>query len=261
MRVCPSIFPTRQSFATACVMAFGGNNVLYLVCSKEEHDNGGSHYHVTLTLKRSQRWFHAKEYLKDNHGVIVNFSTSPNGGMYAGAYHYAIKSDKNPYHLGVLEKHPDLSAIGANVGAANANAAYRKRRSEAAAEKDKENIKKKEKSASARRMDKLDVIDFFCRKEIRTCDELLAASEIRREAGDRELARFVMNLGEKGRNDIITDAWKMHHAIRNVIVRNKTSLQITSEFVSKRDNCKCNGLWLTLAVDVLIKNNIDPYMY
>ena len=82
-------FPTRQSLEAACVAAFGGNKVQYFCCSKEEHQEGGIHYHVTILLASSTRWASSKSYLIDNYGVGVNFSTSPNGSMYAGAYHFA----------------------------------------------------------------------------------------------------------------------------------------------------------------------------
>lgn len=255
------LFPTRQSFGSACIAAFGGNNTMYFACSEEEHEAGGSHYHVALRLKSSRRWFSARKWLKDNFDVDVNFAASPNGGMYAGAFRYAAKYDEDIHTAGVLERHPDLEMIGANKGASTANAAYRKRRSDARdqqQQQQQQNTKEKEKAAKHRRIDKLDIMDFVRRKNIQNEEQLMAEAEVRREAGDRELARVVANLGKKGRKELVADAWIMHNAVANTVLRQKSRLQILKEFVSNNDCiCPSRGLWLALAIDVLSKNEIN----
>ena len=92
-------FPTWQLFGQACATAFVGNKVLYFACSKEEHQSGQQPYHVAMRLNQSQRWLHAKKFLEEKHGVVANFAPSPNGGMYAGAYRYAAKSDSEIYNI------------------------------------------------------------------------------------------------------------------------------------------------------------------
>ena len=85
-----NIFPTRESFGRACAMAFGGNKVLYFACAEEDHKTSNNkHYHVAIKLNPSQRWKTAKDNLLKNFGVVANFASSPNGGMYAGAYRNA----------------------------------------------------------------------------------------------------------------------------------------------------------------------------
>ena len=87
-------FPTRQSFGAAVVTAFGGRFVNYFCVGKEPHAAGGFHYHMSILLNTSRRWGYAKKYLMDNFDVAVNFSSSPNNGMYEGAYWYTTKQDK-----------------------------------------------------------------------------------------------------------------------------------------------------------------------
>ena len=258
-------FPTTQSFGAACVAAFGANNVNYFCCGKERHEDRGVHYHVSMLLKSSARWFSAKKYLQENYGATVNFACSP-GGMYEGAYGYASKIDLKPFCGSVLKKHPSRDEIvGAHVGASRANNAYRQKRANvnaanaaAAAEASATGNGKKNKSADNRRIDKLDVADFIRRKEIKTEDELVAAAETRREAGDRELARFILNLGATGRKSILSDAWLFQKAVRNVQVANTSRIDLMREYIQTH-KCICTtpGQWLTMAIDVLVRNDID----
>ena len=255
-------FPTKQSFARACVSAFGGNKVEYFAGSEEKHRDGGIHYHVAMKLSEGLRWKYAKDFLEETHGVVVNFRESPNKGMYAGAYGYVSKFDDDLFLGSVLVKHPEPEDIGKNVGAANANAAYRKRRAEARAENaaagstSVENNKKKPK---AKRVDKLDVIDLIRAKNIRDMDALLAAAEVKRIGGDRDFAKFIINLGKKGRSDLISDAWQMESSIGNVALKLKSRLDIVREISCDKGNCTCpqSGLWLALALDVLERNGIQ----
>ena len=71
---------------------------------------GGYHYHVALHLNKAMRWNLPKRYLKENHDITVNFSVSSD--MYAGAYRYATKTDKEKAFVGnALAKHPNLEMI------------------------------------------------------------------------------------------------------------------------------------------------------
>ena len=73
-------------------MAFGGNKVLYFACAEEDHKTSNNkHYHVAIKLNPSQRWKTAKDNLLKNFGVVANFASSPNGGMYAGATDMQLK--------------------------------------------------------------------------------------------------------------------------------------------------------------------------
>ena len=86
-------FPTRKAFAYAVVREFGGANVLYFACSKELHQSGESHYHLALKLSKSCRWLGVKNRLQKNHGIVVIFMESPDGGMYSRVHRYISKED------------------------------------------------------------------------------------------------------------------------------------------------------------------------
>ena len=115
---------TRETFGKACVAAFGGPDAVNYYCvGLEDHSDGGKHYHVSILLSKPQRWHAAQQHLS-SHGAKVHFSTS--GKMYAGAYFYATKEDKD-YHQGsASEPHPRRNQIGSNSKAANANKTYRR---------------------------------------------------------------------------------------------------------------------------------------
>ena len=71
---------------------------------------------------------------------------------------------------------------------------------------------------------------------------MLAAAQTRREEnGDRELAQFVIRLGEKGRKDIIVDAWKMAKSKHNVALAKTSRLEILQAALTDRSNCVCGG--------------------
>ena len=54
------IAPTRQAFSDIVVEAFEnsdpGAKPVHWVCSQEEHQNGGIHYHMAVKLSRRRRW-------------------------------------------------------------------------------------------------------------------------------------------------------------------------------------------------------------
>ncbi len=260
------IFPTRQAFGVACVAAFGGGHVIKYFCSvMEPHENGGFHYHVAILLSESKRWKYARDYLEKTFGVNVNFSSSPQDHpFYEGAYMYVTKWDKNFFHGHVQEKHPKKCELdGGKRGAImrKANTASKKSAHNRRREKDAEQEKKKEEKQKRRkRMDKLDVVDFIIESNIETDEELLSAGKSRRdEYGDRDMLLFLTNLGEKGRRDILRDAWKTKTSTEVVELRSKSRMDIIREVLSNLDNCVCSqkGMWLVLALDVCEKNHLE----
>ena len=104
---------------------FGENVVDYFVVGKEEHEEPGSyHYHAAIRLNRPTRWKFAKTFLKENFKIIVHFGVS--GDMHAGAYRYAIKSDKHPFIEHILMKHPNLEKLSETYNRAiMANSTFR----------------------------------------------------------------------------------------------------------------------------------------
>ena len=66
-----------------------------------------------------------------------------------------------------------------------------------------------------KKIDCLDVNDFILENNIKDDDSFLMRVDKRRaEVGDREMALMSAKLGEKGRGDVIRDAWKMREHTR-----------------------------------------------
>ena len=75
------------------------------VCSQENHEDGGVHYHLAIKLQRQKRWLRVRNEIARNHGIIVNFSDGHSN--YFDAWEYCTKEDE---HFIQSEGHPDLSA-------------------------------------------------------------------------------------------------------------------------------------------------------
>ena len=98
------LFPTRESFARKCEEAFGGGKcVSFYACAEEAHVDGSPHYHVSFKLTKPQRWAGAKKVLSAA-GAVANFAKPAHkeDGMYAWAYRYIMKFDKDVYHSPVI---------------------------------------------------------------------------------------------------------------------------------------------------------------
>ncbi len=91
-----SKFPTRQSFADAVVEGFSQGkskqHVVQWVCSKEEHQDTGFHYHLAIKLSGNKCWMPTKRYLIKKHGIVVHFAKKKHHDYYS-AYRYVTKED------------------------------------------------------------------------------------------------------------------------------------------------------------------------
>lgn len=251
-------FPTREAYARAVVGAFGGNMVDYYVCGMEPHQSGAPHYHLAIRLSRSARWFYAKKSIQEQYGVVLNFSEPPGGGYYSRAFAYVTKQDENAKKGGVLMQHPPVEKLQtqATCGAAKANAVYREKRKAANAQT-KDNNKGTKKKEKTKRLGKYDVVMVIRKNKLKTDNELLAFSERRVDAGNDDLARYLTQLGERTRQELLKDAWKMASSIEQVAEAKKSRLELLREFAGDENKCVCHGgVWLVLALDLLDKNNI-----
>ena len=106
-------FPTRESFGNAVAEVFrgeAGKSVAFpthWACCLEKHQDGASHYHVSLALNKPKRWYKSKIRLQEMHCIVVHFSE--NDGGYHSAYRYVRKNDTD---VVLSPGHPDLSDVG-----------------------------------------------------------------------------------------------------------------------------------------------------
>ena len=234
------LFSTREKFGEACVAAFGGlESVNYYCVGLEDHGGGGKHYQVSILLSKPKRWHGARQHLSSC-GAEVHFSTS--GKMYAGAYFYTTKADKDYYHG------------DASNQTYRGNIAAKRPGKSAAASSTREGKKEKPK-----RFCKLDVVDIINQHYISNDDELLLyAKERRNNVGDNRLLEYLIKIGDKQRGDLLCDAKKLECCAENVALAKTKRVDIIKAILDD-GHCTCTerGLWFVLALDICVKNNIE----
>ena len=158
-------------------------SVDYFVASKEPHESSSYHYHVTLCLNKSMRWHAAKKVLKDKYKITVNFSVSSD--MYAGAYLYATKYNKEKAFMGnVIKSHPNLEMISSTYSrAVNTNAVYCQNRRQV----DTEEGPTLNKKVKSNKLKKGDLAIYIVENNLNTVMELMSAATERWNLGDRVL--------------------------------------------------------------------------
>ncbi len=248
-------FPSRESFAKACVTAFGGaKRVSYYACCLERHADGAPHYHVCIKLAKAQRWSVPKQKLQQM-GATVNFSEGPVNadGKYAWIYRYVSKSDKTVFHC---QGHPSLHRIVQNnQRVTKALEAGRKKRKEPPATPSTSTATK------ATRLSNSDVSDYCREKQLKTFDEVLADAETRRLNGDTTLSTFVLSKTVKSMTELVETTWRMEKSVTKV--RNLKLPRMEALKAAFDGGCVegCNGLWFRSALEVLQKSSIDKYAF
>lgn len=180
---------TRQSFANLIVEAWTAGSrskVVQWVCSQEAHADGGNHFHMALKLSVKKRWLAVRNYVKNNHGIDLNFSDSHDN--YYTAYTYVVKE----YTEFVMsENHPDLS----NTCIPVTTNATRKRRG---------NLKSG-KSEKRKRLSVFDVVQIIQTRKINTRLELMAQAAKWEKERKMDLAQ---NLWKIGGQKLSTRLWR-----------------------------------------------------
>lgn len=242
-------FPTREKFAQAVVDAFNSTksnskpNVERWVCSREDHKTEGQHYHLALRLKFSQRWQQIKKYIRNQHGIILNFQDGhPN---YYSAWSYVTKEDKE-----FIEStgHPDLSSSGPprTTAASKAKSAKRKNSDDTSDRK----------SSKEPRLTNAQVAKFIIKHKLKTRTELLAFAKAQEAEGKHNLTEFLFN-NRKQIDSLISMAWEFDECDKVIERRQKSRLDILREM--KDENCitGCDGRWRECAIQTLQRNGLD----
>ena len=199
------------------------------------------------------RWKSAKDYLESKYNVVVNFSTTSE--MYIGAYRYVTKMDNCPIIKNVLKKHPNLELISQTyhraVMANNTFCDNTNKRKAVSASAGSSTSKKEDKP---KRLKKGDVAMFIVENAIHDEVALIKVATERRDLGDRVLYDYLMSLRRVQREELVIESWRFENADKLIAMENVDILQTLNEHAEKE--CRCNGLWLTCAKDVLKRNHI-----
>lgn len=260
-------FPTRESFGTAVRDAFNHGaskvKVQHWVCSRENHQDGGVHYHCSVKLDGVKRWYTVKNFFQQRYGVVLNFSDSHN--YYMSAYQYTCKSDPTPTHS---PEHPDLSAVG-SPRTKTCIAAYRRKRqssddqgqvccsSSSVAEEGElptSNPKK------AKRLSSIEVSDFIVKHRLYNKTELYAMAQSRKDNGECDLAAFLFSRNEKFIVELIQKTWAMNEASSKMVRESRSRMELVRD--AAQSTCSTELCeWLECALEVLQFNSINPHTF
>ena len=133
-------FPTRESFARVVKEAFtsssGKSQPLHWSCARENHTNGGVHYHMALKLSSPKRWLHCNNEIYNKYKIVIHFSEHEN---YDSAFRYINKYDTEIY---LSSERPNLQKID-TPNTKHCHKTYARRRSEASGSSNVSNTKSK----------------------------------------------------------------------------------------------------------------------
>ena len=236
---------TRESLAEAVVSQFeqGQANVKQWVCSEEQHQAGGRHFHLAIKLGRPKRWLRVRNQLQIDHDINVNFSSTHSN--YFDAWEYATKEDENFVES---ESHPDLSA---GFVPRTASAINRRRSTSSPAAAVQNGVVKK------RRFDTLDVSDVIVAKNIKTKADLLRLANEQKNEGKRDLPLYVFNNIDKC-TKLIQTTWEMINVRTQTEREMKTRMELLEVYLASDCVPLCNGQWLERSVETLDRNNTTP---
>lgn len=266
-----AVFPTRESFGQCVANNFVSKtiSVLHWACCLEQHEDGGSHYHMAIKLNKPRRWKAIKDNIQKTHGAVLNFSESHHN--YYSAYKYICKSDKDIFKS---LNHPNLDSIG-SPKTSKCIKVYRNKRKQTSNNNSNEqnpsstqernssnkNSEQNKASNKIKRLSNLDVSEFIAANNIKNLKQLYAIAHERKEEGNKDLASFILSRSTKSLTELLTHTWEMATA-KNDLVREQTS-RIDILKAVKDGQCveNCNGLWLECAKEVLTNNRVHPIVF
>ena len=237
-------FPSRSLFADTVAKLFESTKikVVQWVCSLEDHEISGVHYHMAIKLNSNKRWSPVKCEMSEQHGVELHFSSKHTN--YYSAWRYTTKSDKN-YEQS--PDHPDLTL----TNSPQTSKATRKRRA-----KQNQNVQETSKCKKQKRLSQSTVSDIIRTKNIKTKTELYALAETPKQQGKVELFNFIINRNTKKITELITTTWELIN-VQSELIRSKTSrMEILTACLSEECVEGCNDMWYYTALETLQRNDI-----
>ena len=261
-KVDKSKFPTKESFAEAVVESFAVGKskakLVHWVCVREEHAEGGFHYHMAVKFSEGKRWKKAKKHLQTKYGISINFTESEKYYNYYSAYKYLIIEDPEPLHSA---GHPDLTSASSPKTSKSTKSLMSKKRKRSAESSGRVEQPAVLKPVKNRRLSNFEVAEAVIAKNIRDDRELYALANEQKLEGKTDLASFVLGKSQKAINELISSAWKMNDAAAN-LARSKTSRMERLEQALQGICVEgCQGQWLVCAKEVLKNNGVSLFFF
>ena len=278
--------PTRQSFAELLTRHFNAgkatSKVEYLAVCREKHLDGSDHYHSSLKMTGGKKWQGVKMCILREESINLNFKEDTAG--YLKAYRYVIKDDQDVY---LSDGHPkNLDSAKSPRTSKGMDTSRRKRMSSASSQRrllqspttstpasdsaslsptssgDSASISTTPRSkvpAKVPRFSNVNVSDMIFREKLKTVKELYVIANQRKEAGQNDLANFVLSRDDKVLTEIIRKTYLLKEA-KNLVLR-QTLARVDVVRKMSEDDCIESCEWLRCALQVLELNNIHPIVF
>lgn len=260
-------FPTCVQFSQ-CVLSGIENsstskkNVTDWACAKEDHADGGKHYHMSLQFDGTRRWKPIWRYIYKEHGISVDFALENCG--YVAAYRYICKNKSKDEVLHSVG-HANLDEIKSpktKKAMQRQNDKVKQRRSEGSQSDSSLSAgTSTTKPAKKKRLDICDVADYLVENNIRTEAALMKEALSRSQRGENDLRRFVLSRTPKARADLIADTWKMQDSPKTLERSNMSRMSLIRQSFEGRCSDDCAGEWLKCAKEVLKNNRINIFNF
>ena len=244
----------KETFCNQVIEAFDPTNEskikpIQWACCEENHEKGGTHYHMCIKLSDNKRWLSAASYLRNAFGINVHFSNKHYN--YLSAYRYVMKEDHEPYHS---PGHPNMDVTVSPQTSKASKSRVNKNRDHPS------NLSCT--SVKRRRLSKVDVMTIIQQRNIQTETDLLALASEQAEDGLDELKAFIAETPERVYSELISKTWKMSKAIEQQRRSTQSRMARVLDALNMQCGPECSGKrWLQMAKEILRKNEINVYVY
>ena len=250
-------FPTRESFSNAAVYCFNEGSfkveVCHWVCGGEHHHNtSGFHYHMAIKISSPKRWNLVKRKLQENHGIVVNFSTSHD--QYYYAFRYVTKEDQEYVKSA---SHPPLE----DMGSPQTKKCVREMRKRASMGKSGSEASATNNNNKVPRLGKFEVSQFILGENVKDPDLLYSIANRRSLDGNNDLAKFCVTQNRKSMDDLFESTRRLVSAKAPEERRGNPRIEVIREAL--RGECVegCNREWIRCALEVFDRNQIHSVAF
>ena len=257
-------FPACKSFAECVLTAFNEGEskvkVVEWACCRENHADGGQHYHMSIKLDGSRRWNPIKSFISQRYGIEVHFSAQHCG--YVAAYRYVIKNKPITEVLHSPD-HTNLNVIGSpkTKKAMQKFSENAKRRKSGACNNPQEETPQQP-CTKSKRLSNADVASFLVQNNIRSDTQLNKIALQRHKNGESDLYKFILNRNNaKAISDLISNTWRMHEAPEIIQRENISRIDVVKKHATEACIPNCNGQWLECARQLLRWNGHNTYTF
>ena len=255
-------YPTCLSFSEMIVGAYesvkSSRKIKQWACSQEQHQNGGSDYHMSIAFDGTCCWKPIIDYIYNKKNISINFSTKTLD--YVAAYRYVSKENP-PEEVLHSPEHTNLKniVIPKITKAMHKCSDIRKEKRKPFFRDDKSEDSCN-KPGKTKRLQNSDVASLMVSENTKN-DTRLCKLAYHSESGEHGLKNFILNKSAKALSDLVSATWKIQNAETSLERQNKARMQIIAEQASGVCITGCNEKWYNCAREILQNNQVNLYYF